>query len=130
MMISLSGPWPFPRAFVRVEQKCLHPLRRSLLGRHAGGLGVAQVPDTQNRCVYTGFRFNLGKRSEIIIFGSLLTTFEMNSIFEAAGAVMKICRPGVNFTNVLQAAFTHADPKSAKSCLTWLSFLCFWDLRA
>ena len=35
----------------------------------------------------------------------------------------------INFTNILWASFTHADPKSAKSCLTWLSFLCFWDLH-
>ena len=30
-------------------------------------------------CVYQGFRLNLGKRSEMIIFGSLLTTFEISS---------------------------------------------------
>ena len=29
----------------------------------------------------------------------------------------------------LRAAFTRTDPESAKSCLSWLSFLCFWDLR-
>ena len=26
------------------------------------------------------------------------------------------------------SSFTHADPESAKSCLTWQSFLHFWDL--
>ncbi len=26
--------------------------------------------------------------------------------------------PGVNFTNILRAAFTHKDPKSAKTLLT------------
>jgi len=30
--------------------------------------------------------------------------------------------PGVNFINVLQAAFMHADPESAKKLATWLSF--------
>ena len=28
----------------------------------------------------------------------------------------------------LHKVFTHADPESAKSCLTWLSFWRFWDL--
>ena len=35
---------------------------------------------------------------------------------------------GVNFTNILRAAFTHADPKSAKKTVKLSSFLCFWDL--
>ena len=29
-----------------------------------------------------------------------------------------VVKPGVNFINVLRAAFTLADPKSAKNCLT------------
>jgi len=37
-------------------------------------------------------------------------------------------RPGVNFTNVLQAAFAQADPKSKKRLATILSFVRFWDL--
>ena len=32
--------------------------------------------------VYTGFRLNLGKRSKMIISGSLLTNFEMGVFFE------------------------------------------------
>jgi len=37
-------------------------------------------------------------------------------------------RAGVNFFNVLQAAFTSADPKSAKRLTTWLYFMRFCDL--
>ena len=33
-----------------------------------------------------------------------------------------IKRSGVNFINILWAAFTHSDPESTKSCLIWLSF--------
>ena len=33
-------------------------------------------------------------------------------------------------TTCLSAAFTLADPKSTKSCLSWLSFLRFWYLHA
>ncbi len=33
--------------------------------------------------------------------------------------------PGVNFINNLQAAFAHADPKSAKRLTTWLPFCTF-----
>ena len=35
-------------------------------------------------------RLNLGKRSKQIIFGSLMTTFELSSIFEASETVAKI----------------------------------------
>ena len=42
--------------------------------------------------VYQIFRLNLGKRTKLIIFGSLLTTFEVRNIFEATGAVAKIGR--------------------------------------
>jgi hypothetical protein len=37
---------------------------------------------------------------------------------------------GVNFINVLQAAFTHPDPESAKETDNLTVFLRFWDLRA
>jgi len=38
-------------------------------------------------------------------------------------------RTGLNFTNNLWAAFTHADPKSTKR-QWWLDCLmCFWDLH-
>ena len=37
---------------------------------------------------------------------------------------------GVNFTNILQASFVHADPKSAKKEVKLSSFLHFWDLFA
>jgi len=36
--------------------------------------------------------------------------------------------PGVNFTNILGAAFACADPESAKRQLS-LSSLHFWDLQ-
>ena len=36
----------------------------------------------------------------------------------------------VNFTNVLCAAFTLEDPKSAKKTVKLSSLLRFWDLRA
>ena len=36
--------------------------------------------------------------------------------------------PCVSFTNILSAAFTHADFKSAKKTVTSSSFLRFWDL--
>ena len=35
---------------------------------------------------------------------------------------------GVNFNSILRAAFTHADPKSAKKTVKLSSFLRFWDL--
>jgi len=35
---------------------------------------------------------------------------------------------GVNFINVLHEAFTNTYPKSYKKLMTWLSFLCIWDL--
>jgi len=37
--------------------------------------------------------------------------------------------PGVNFNNVLRAAFEHADPKSTKKIYDLTVFLRFWDLR-
>ena len=39
--------------------------------------------------LYRGFRQNIGKRCELIFLGSLLTTFEVSSIFWAGGAVAK-----------------------------------------
>ncbi len=39
-------------------------------------------------------------------------------------------RPGVNFVNVLQAAFKSADPKIANNTQVVCLFLCFWDLSA
>ena len=39
-------------------------------------------------------------------------------------------RSGVIFTNVLQAAFIRADPKSAIKLLNLTDFWRFWDLRA
>ena len=35
--------------------------------------------------VYQGFRPNLGKRTKMVICGSLLTTFKVSGIFKAAG---------------------------------------------
>ena len=42
----------------------------------------------------------------------------------------KKMKPGVNFTNVLQAAFICTDPNSAKKTVKSSSFFHFWDLRA
>ena len=42
----------------------------------------------------------------------------------------KKMKPGVNFTNVLRAAFICTDPNSAKKTVKSSSFLHFWDLRA
>jgi len=38
--------------------------------------------------------------------------------------------PGVNFINVLRAAFTHVDTKSAKKQSSCQSFSRFWDVHA
>ena len=40
--------------------------------------------------MYQGFRLSLGRISEMIIFGSFLTTFDVSNIFRAAGAVANI----------------------------------------
>jgi hypothetical protein len=40
------------------------------------------------------------------------------------------CQQGVNFTNILRAAFALEDPKSTKTPMTWLSFFCFRDLES
>jgi len=37
--------------------------------------------------------------------------------------------PEINFTNILGAALTLEDPKSAKNTVKLSVFLCFWDLR-
>jgi len=37
--------------------------------------------------------------------------------------------PGVNFTNVLRAAFMRSDPKSAKKTDNWTVFLRLWDMQ-
>jgi hypothetical protein len=42
--------------------------------------------------------------------------------------LMKLTQ-GVNFTNILCAAFIHADPKCAKKSNDLTVFLSFWDLR-
>ena len=40
-----------------------------------------------------------------------------------------ILRPVANFSNILCATFTHADPKSAKKTVNLSNFLRFWDLH-
>ena len=40
--------------------------------------------------VFEGFELKLGKRSEMVIFESFLTTFVASTCFEASGAVAKI----------------------------------------
>ncbi len=42
---------------------------------------------------------------------------------------MKDWRPGVNFSNILCAAFARVEPKSVKKELKSSIFLRFWDLR-
>ncbi len=37
---------------------------------------------------------------------------------------------GVNFINILRAAFAQWEPKSIKKAVKLSIFLCFWDLRA
>ena len=41
-----------------------------------------------------------------------------------------ICLSGVNFINILRAAFMLTDPKSAKRQSSQAAFLRFWDLQA
>ena len=43
--------------------------------------------------------------------------------------IAAVLKSGVNFTNILQAAFTPADPKSKKKTVKSSSFLLFWDLH-
>ena len=45
-----------------------------------------------------------------------------NGLFLTPYFVNKRYTPGVNFTNILQAAFTRADPKSAKKLLNLTVF--------
>ncbi len=37
---------------------------------------------------------------------------------------------GINFINVLRAAFAQADPETSKKTDNLIDFLCFWDFRA
>jgi len=37
---------------------------------------------------------------------------------------------GVKLTNILHAAFTHADPKKPKKANGLTAFLLFWDLQS
>jgi hypothetical protein len=70
------------------------------------------------------------KRSETIIFESLLTTFEWSVIFKAAAGEMGITATMVNFINVQRAACLPTDPKSAKKDSQVVSFLRLSDLQA
>ncbi len=49
---------------------------------------------------------------------------------KAAGKMLVKSTPGVDFTNILRAAFPRVDPKSAKKTYNLTVFLCFWDLCA
>ena len=55
--------------------------------------------------LYLGFRLKLDEITEMIIIGSLLTTFEASSIFEAAGAASKIKQ--TNQVKVIKIHNTH-----------------------
>ena len=46
--------------------------------------------------MYQGFRLYLGKRSEMIVFESFLTNFELSAFVEAAGALAKLVRAEKN----------------------------------
>jgi len=48
---------------------------------------------------------------------------------KAAHRTLMKLTPGVNFTNILGAAYTLADPKSAKNTNGLIVFLRFCDLR-
>jgi hypothetical protein len=43
---------------------------------------------------------------------------------------MQLLEPGLNFINVLQAAFEHADPKFVKVTVKLSIFFHFWYLQA
>ena len=49
--------------------------------------------------------------------------------YESKDCLLKVLLQGSISSMCLRAAFTHTDPESAKSCLTRLSFWCFWYLR-
>ena len=55
-----------------------------------------------------------------------------NSFLGIKTTISDLLKPscsGVNFTIILQAKFTHADPKSEKKTVKSSSFLRCWDLR-
>ena len=56
-------------------------------------------------------------------------TRAVRSIFANSTSRINCGGMGSISSTCLHKAFTPADPKKAKSCLTWLSFLRFWDLR-
>ncbi len=49
---------------------------------------------------------------------------------KCARKVLMKWTPGVNFTNILSAAFIRADPKCAENSNDLTVFLSFWNLRA
>ena len=55
--------------------------------------------------------------------------FERYRVKDFKNAIILYLVRWVNFTNILQAAFTHADPNSAKKTVKSRSFLRFWDLH-
>jgi len=69
--------------------------------------------------------------SGIIRSGDLATSFPF---YDPRNSVLTFTQgsltPGVNFINILLAAFTCADPKRAKKTVKLSIFLCFWDLQA
>ena len=65
------------------------------------------------------------KTDNLTVFFALLGS----TCAKAARKTLMKSTPGVNFINVLQAAFVLADPKSVKKTDNLTVFLCFWDLR-
>ena len=58
------------------------------------------------------------------------TTINQPTILHQRGdRILRKALPGVNFTNILRAAFTHKNPKSSKKTVKSSSVLRFWDLR-
>jgi len=55
-----------------------------------------------------------------------LLYFKRFNIYYQATDRQTMCRPGVDFTNILRKAFTHADPENEKkrqsSCQSFLRF--------
>ena len=70
--------------------------------------------------IFSGCCFGCFQMKALVMCGAVL-------IFGKFGLHLKKTS-GVNFTNVLQAAFTGADPKSAKKTVKLSSFLGFQDL--
>jgi len=68
------------------------------------------------------------KRNKDSQVSSVFFALSGPTCIKAASEMLMILTPGVNFINILRAAFTSADPKSARTQSSCQSFLRFWDL--